>query len=125
MVPLLHRPQGTDQIDTLQLQHHQSYLTDQPQNCTDPREVDHGTEDFREMHIAYDSGFFNFGCDDDAKVEAASYNNNNLRITSLETVPSGQFYEPTIKCWNTNFLEDNATMNLESLAFLLNPEEWP
>ncbi|KAJ0031126.1 hypothetical protein Pint_13693 [Pistacia integerrima] len=77
------------------------------------------------MHIAHDSSFFNFGCHDDAKVEAVSYNDNNMCMTSLETDPSGQFDEPTIKCWNTNFLEDNATMNLESLAFLLNPEEWP
>ncbi|XP_044472102.1 transcription factor MYB123-like [Mangifera indica] len=107
VVSLIHSPSSTDQIDQLQLQHPQSYLTYQPQNSTDPK-------DFEEMLRAYD-----------ATVEASSYNyNNNIMHTSLETDQSLQFEEPITECRSTNFLEDNAAMNIESLAFLLNSEEW-
>ncbi|KAK9273425.1 hypothetical protein L1049_018235 [Liquidambar formosana] len=97
------------------------------QNRFDNLKVDYGNE---ELHATFsrDANFYHFGCDevqasnDDGKGNC-SYGNN----FSMVFDHSMGLDEPTLEDWATyNCLEgDNATIDLGSLAFLLDSEGWP
>ncbi|KAJ4830837.1 hypothetical protein Tsubulata_028526 [Turnera subulata] len=94
-------------------------------NCDD----DHGQQQYA-YHNALD--FMNFGCNDefnsteDARVVGSDSDKDHVPIgdqeTSLLSIDDIVFNDWTA---NADPLEDNATLDLDSLAFLLDSEEWP
>jgi myb proto-oncogene protein len=80
----------------------------------------HGTEELHE-NCAPDSDFFSLSCHEYAD---GDYNfNNNMGMGPDQ---SQHFDETLFKDWTASYcLEDHANLDLESLAFLLDSQEWP
>ena len=133
LVPLL--PAATQDIDinnlTFQdpseLQDYQTYLTNnQEMDNTTTVHTHHGTE---VLDAFYCDGpeFLNFEINDQMQAsngEPRENNgiNKNLSEDPLQPLP---FDEAIFKDWTTNpCLADNAAMDLDSLAFLLDSDEW-
>ncbi|KAJ4708955.1 MYB transcription factor [Melia azedarach] len=117
----------------------QNYLVDHPHNQdSNNSNLGYGDEEAQEnMHGAfYSADFLNLSCCNefegsnfDEKMEsataAAGYINSNISIDQDQSQLQNLNETTTMDCWTTACLEDNATINFESLAFLLDPEEWP
>lgn len=92
-------------------------------------EVHRGTEELHET-CAGDSDFFSLsrnefhaGSHEYAEVET-EYNFNNSMCMGPDQSP--RYDEAMFKDWTTNYsLEERANLDLESLAFLLDSQEWP
>ncbi|XWS70192.1 hypothetical protein CRYUN_Cryun03dG0027700 [Craigia yunnanensis] len=134
LVPLL--PAATQDIDinnlTFQdpseLQDYQPYLTNhQEMDNTTILHTHHGTE---VLDAVYRDGqdFLNFEINDQmqaSKGESQENNdsNKNLSKDPLQPLP---FDEAIFKDWTTNpCLNDKGAIDVDSLGFLLDPEEWP
>ncbi|XP_062158975.1 transcription factor MYB123-like [Alnus glutinosa] len=80
----------------------------------------HGTEELHE-NCAPDSDFFSLSCHEYAD---GDYNFNNNMGMGPDQSP--HFDETLFKDWTASYcLEDHANLDLESLAFLLDSQEWP
>ncbi|OMO67008.1 hypothetical protein CCACVL1_20851 [Corchorus capsularis] len=87
------------------------------------------TEVFDEMP---GSDFLNFEIDDQlaqlqtSNGESEENNDDISKNLALDPMQPLEFDEEMFKDWTTNScLDDNAAMNLDSLAFLLDPDQWP
>ena len=91
-----------------------------------PQCVRGGTEELHET-FAQDSDFFNFSCNEFQANNGdrngdCNFNNSNMQGPD-QSLP---FDETMFKDWTTNYcLEDNFNLDIESLTFLLDSDEWP
>lgn len=111
-------------IEPVELRTAQSQMANLLQD-SENLDVHHGTEELHET-CAEDSDFFNFCCNEfQASHDGANENydlNNNSSMVRDHSVPLD---EPILNDWTANcFLEDNANMDLDSMAFLLDSKEW-
>ncbi|XVF35273.1 hypothetical protein REPUB_Repub18cG0131400 [Reevesia pubescens] len=138
MVPL--QPPWTQDIEnyinhlTLQdpseLQDYQPYLANhQGKDNTAEVQSQHGTE---VLDALYNDGssFLNFEINDELEAisngDQSEENNDINKNLSEDPVQPLVFDEAMFKDWTTNpCLDDKAAIDLDSLAFLLDPDEWP
>ncbi|KAL5783514.1 hypothetical protein ACOSP7_008543 [Xanthoceras sorbifolium] len=111
---------STDPSESHDNHHHQNFL------------VDHSCEEQQLEMCNYEPGFLvaagfgEFGpTNGDAKVDTG-YDNNMWLAHQDHSLPSDDPIT-TLECWTADCAEDNvnASMDLDSLAFLLDSEEWP
>ncbi|KAH7574443.1 hypothetical protein JRO89_XS03G0296800 [Xanthoceras sorbifolium] len=97
-----------------------------------PKRADHSCEEQQLEMCNYEPGFLvaagfgEFGpTNGDAKVDTG-YDNNMWLAHQDHSLPSDDPIT-TLECWTADCAEDNvnASMDLDSLAFLLDSEEWP
>jgi myb proto-oncogene protein len=110
---------ATDPVDPQTLQ-------SQLPNYHQDSEVRHGTKEVHKTS-AQDSDFFNFSCNEfQAGHEDADGDNNFKNVGLHDPDQSLTFDETMFKDWTTNCcLEDNFNLDIDSLTFLLDSEEWP
>ncbi|XP_059454369.1 transcription factor MYB123-like [Corylus avellana] len=90
-------------------------------------EVHRGTEELHET-CAGDSDFFSLSCNEfqACSHEYAEGEHNFNNSTCMGPDQSPYFDEAMFKDWTSNYcLEERANLDLESLAFLLDSQEWP
>ena len=120
-----HHSLNSTAIDPLKPQALQSQLQSYHQDSA-KREVRGGTEELHET-FAQDSDFFNFSCNEFQANNGdrngdCNFNNSNMQGPD-QSLP---FDETMFKDWTTNYcLEDNFNLDIESLTFLLDSDEWP
>ncbi|OMO86467.1 hypothetical protein COLO4_21130 [Corchorus olitorius] len=125
LVPSQSQPPLVEDTEINLVQDYQPYL----RNHHDQEMA--STEVFDEMP---GSDFLNFEIDDQLAQQLQTSNgeseeNNNDDISknlALDPMQPLEFDEEMFKDWTTSScIDDNAAMNLDSLAFLLDPDQWP
>ncbi|XVE97754.1 hypothetical protein REPUB_Repub03eG0046000 [Reevesia pubescens] len=134
LVPL--QPAATQAIDsnslTLQdsseLQEHRPYLTNHREKDNTAGDQSHNETDVLDALYSDDPDFLNFEINDQlqaSNVESEENNDINKNL-SQDHVQSLSFDEAMFQDWTTNpCLNDNAAIDLGSLSFLLDPDDWP
>ncbi|KAK6236680.1 SANT/Myb domain - like 10 [Theobroma cacao] len=126
LVPL--QPPPIQDIDPSEHQDFQPYLTNHEEmNNNASVQSHHGTEALDALY-SHGQDFLNFEINDQLRAsnEDSEESNDINKNPSLDPVQPLSIDEAMFKDWTTNpCLDDNAAMDLDSLAFLLEPDEWP
>ncbi|XP_030951137.1 transcription factor MYB8-like [Quercus lobata] len=120
-----HHSLNSTAIDPLKPQALQSQLQSYHQDSA-KCEVRGGTEELHET-CAQDSDFFNFSCNEFQSNNGDRNGDCNFNSSNMQGPDQSlPFDETMFKDWTTNnCLEDNFSLDIESLTFLLDSGEWP